>query len=184
MALRNKDKEWLPFPSEYNSDLNWSFLQSSFKDTVLLKVPGVNVQHLPPEIRHPTAEAIISELLGTAMTRTLRKNNPRSEQTLAENFTEALEAEFRREVFFFLNAERVMRLRSQASANNPRPSAIFSTIENIFTEVSERLKWVDCQKVGREWLNDFAFRRDAFHQLQENTILELIIRRFFEPDAV
>lgn len=184
MALGNKGAEWFPFPSEYNSDLNWSFLQSSFKGTILLKVPSVNAQHLPPEIQHPTADAIVSELLGMAITRTLCKIKPRSEQTLAEDFTGVLEAEYTKELFLFLNAERIIRLRAKADVINHRRRIILSRIENIFTEVSEGLKSVDCQRVGSEWLKDFAFRCATFRQLQGNNMLELTIRRIFDSDSV
>ena len=83
VALCGKGKEWLPFPGEYNADMNWTFLQSALHGTPVLKVRGVNVQHLPPRVGHPNAQAIMSEIVGLAILEALLQINPQGEQVMS-----------------------------------------------------------------------------------------------------
>ena len=157
MALCGKGIEWLPFPSGYNEDVNWSFLQSSFHGTALLKVSGVHAQHLPPCVGHPKAEAIIAQVIGTAITRAIRQIKPYGEQsmsTLADRLPDVLGVELRREVFLFLDVERAIHFRARMCTADVHAGGTLSKIENTLVDVAERLKSVDSRQLAGEWLDD------------------------------
>ncbi len=180
IALRDKGIEWVPFPDEYNADLNWSFLQAAFYGTALLEASGMNVQHLPPRIGHPSAEAIISELVGTAITRALREIKPRGEQlmsTLANRLPEVFRAELKCELLPFLAVEQAIRARLTRCANNAYARAALSKIQATLADAAEQLKSVDARQLACEWLNDFADRHNMFLELRRNEAVQSHIRR-------
>ena len=180
MALRDKGVEWLPFPSGYNADVNWSFLQSSVHGTALLKVSGVHAEHLPPCVGHPKAEAIVSELVGTAITRAIRQIKPRGEQfmiTLAGCLPDVLGVELMREVFLFLDVERAIHFRARTCPDDVQAGGTLSKIESTLVDVAERLKSVDSRQFAGEWLDDIAARRKMFLALRRNDIVQMQIRR-------
>ena len=152
MALHNNGTEWLPFPDEFNSDLNWSFLQSTCYGTPLLKVPGADVQHLPSSMGHPTAEAIVSELIGTAVTRSLRKMKPPRENlmtVLAADLPEILAGELKQELFLFSDVERAILSHIRRHEKEIAENLVIGKIETTVVEVAERLKAVDFRQLNR-----------------------------------
>ncbi len=180
MALCGKGIEWLPFPSGYNEDVNWSFLQSSFRGTALLKVSGVHAQHLPPCIGHPKADAIMAEVVGTAITRAIRQIKPCGEQsmsTLLDRLPDVLGAELRREVFLFLDVERAIRFRARMCTDDVHAGATLSKIESTLVDVAERLKAVDSRQLAGEWLDELATRRQMFLGLRRNERVQMQISR-------
>lgn len=180
IALRDRGVEWVPFPDEYNADLNWSFLQSALYGTALLEAGGMNVQHLPPRIGHAKAEAIVSELVGTAITQALRQIKPRREKlmnTLASRLPDALRVELKRQLLPFLAVERALRLRVAACANDTHAGAMLAKIEATIADAAERLKSIDPRQIACEWLNDFADRHRIFLELRRNEAVQLQIRR-------
>jgi hypothetical protein len=187
IALRDKRAEWAAFPSEYNEDLNWSFLQSALYGTPLLKVGGVIAQHLPPRIGHPSAEAIVSELVGTAITRALRQIKPRGEQvmsTLASCLPDVFRVELKRELLPFLAVEQAIHVRVTACANNVDARRTLEKIEATLADAAERLKSIDARQVAVEWLNDFADRHRMFLELRRNEAVQSQIRRMLFDDSV
>lgn len=187
IALRDKGIEWVPFPDEYNADLNWSFLQAAFHGTALLEASGMNVQHLPPRIGHPSAEAIISELVGTAITRALREIKPRGEQlmsVLASRLPDVFRAELKRELLPFLAVEQAIHTRAAECASSADTRKTLSKIEATLADAAEQLKSVDTQQVATEWLNDFADRHRMFLELRRNEAVQSQIRRMLFDDSV
>jgi hypothetical protein len=180
MALRNRGVDWLPFPREFNEDLNWSFLQSSFHGTALLKVGGVEAQHLPPCIGHLNAEEILSELVDTAITRALRQIKPRGEQpvsTLAGRLPDVLGVELRRELLLLLEVERAIHFRVGTCVKDTPARATLSKIEATLIDVAERLKSLDSRQLAGEWLDDIAARHRMFLALRRNEMVQTQIRR-------
>jgi hypothetical protein len=187
MALCGRGVEWLPFPSGYNEDVNWSFLQSSFRGTALLKVSGVHAQHLPPCIGHPKGEAIMAQVVGTAITRAIRQIKPCGEQsmsTLADRLPDVLGVELRREVFLFLDVERAIHFRARMCTDDVHAGGTLSKIESTLVDVAERLKSVDSRQLAGEWLNDLATRRKMFLALRRNERVQMQISRvLFDPSV-
>jgi hypothetical protein len=180
MALRNNGAEWLPFPSEYNEDLNWSLLQSFCFGTAILKVGGANAQHLPPCLGHPKAESILSELVGTAITRALRQIKPRGEQTmdiLAVRLPEVLASELKQELFLFLDAERAILSRVRRCTDGVAAGGAVSKIESTLADVGVRLESIDSRQLAGKWLNDFITRSKMFAELRHNAMVQRQIRR-------
>jgi hypothetical protein len=187
VALRDRGIEWVPFPDEYNADLNWSFLQSAFHGTALLEAGGMNVQHLPPRIGHPSAEAIVSELVGTAITRALREIKPRGEElmsTLASRLPDVFRAELKRELLPFLAVEQAIHARVATSASNADARKALSRIEATLADAAEQLKSIDARQVAIKWLNDFADRHKMFRELRRNEAVQSQIRRMILDDGV
>jgi len=179
MAIRDGGEEWLPFPSEYNEDVNWSFLQSSFHGTPLLRVSAVNARHLPPSLGHSGAEAIVSELVGTAITRALRQIKPSGEQprkTLTGRFQDVLGLAIKQEVFLLLQIEGAIRHRVRTCAADGGAIEILSKIERTLVDVSERLKTVDARRLAIDWLEDIEGRRKMFLALRHNEMIQALIR--------
>jgi hypothetical protein len=179
LALRNNGAEWLPFPGQYNEDLNWSLLQSFCLGTALLKVGGVNIQHLPPSLGHPTAESIVSELVGTAITRALRQIKPHGEETmnmLAVSLPDVFAVELKQELFLLLDVERSVLSRVRKSTAEVHAGATVSKLESTLSDVAERLKSIDSRGFARGWLDDFATRREMFLELRRNEMVQKQIR--------
>jgi hypothetical protein len=180
MALRNSGTEWLPFPSQYNEDLNWCILQSACFGTTFLKLAGANVQHLPPLLGHPKAESILSELVGTALLRALREIKPRGEQplsALAVRLPDVLAAELKRELFLFLRLERAILARVRVFADGVPAGGTVSKLGSTLAEVGKRLESIDSRHLAAEWLDDFAGRCKMFHELRSNEMVQKQIRR-------
>jgi hypothetical protein len=180
MALRAKGTEWLPFPAEYNSDLNWSLMQSALQGTALLKARGVHAEHLPPCIGHPNAEAIMSELVGPAITRALRQIKPRGEHvmtTLAARVPEALRTELKRELLLFMAVEQAIESRLRTCTSDAAAGRTLSEIKDTLADVAERLKSVDSRQLADEWLSDFADRQRMFLSLRRNETVQSRIRQ-------
>jgi hypothetical protein len=179
LALHNNEAEWLPFPSQYNEDLNWSLLQSFCLGTALLKVGGVNIQHLPPSLGHPTAESIVSELVGTAITRALRHIKPRGEETmstLAVHLPDAFGAELKQELFLLLDVERAVFSRKQMCNTDGNLGATISKLGTTLADVAERLKSIDSRQFANGWLDDFDTRSKMFLELRRNEMVQKQIR--------
>jgi hypothetical protein len=168
MVLHNKGAEWFPFPSEYNSDFNWSLLQSACVGTSLLKVGGVDVQHLPPAVGHLDAESIVSELVGTAVMGALRQIKSSGKQTmntLAIQFPDVFGAKLKQELFLFMNAERAILSRIHTHGDLHVDGRL-SKIENTLKGVAERLKTIDSRQLTAGWLEDFNTRARVFLELR------------------
>jgi hypothetical protein len=179
LALRNNGAEWLPFPSQYNEDLNWSLLQSFCLGTALLKVGGVNIQHLPPSLGHPTAESIVSELVGTAITRALRQIKPSGEESmsiLSVRLPDVFAAELKQELFLLLDVERAVFSRARTQTADVNAAATVSKLESTLSDVAERLKSIDSRRFASEWLDDFSTRSKMFLELRRNEMVQKQIR--------
>lgn len=185
VALCGKGVEWLPFPGEYNADMNWAFLQSTLHGTPVLKVRGVNVQHLPPRIGHARAEAIMSEIVGLAILDALLQMNPQGEQAmsaLAARLPDALGMELRKQLFQFMKAERAIRLCARTCANDTSAHVTLSQIGNTLDDVAQRLKSIDSRRLAVEWLEDFATRREMLLSLLQSEAVQTRIRRMLFAD--
>ena len=179
IALRNRGADWLPFPEEYNSDLNWSLMQSYCLGTALLKVGGVNVKHLPPGLGCPQAESVLSEFIGTAIARALREIKPRGEQAmnmLAERLPEVLGVELKRELFLFLNVERAILCRAQ-TCDGVDTRRTLATVQDTLAEVGKRLDSIDSRQLASDWLNDFVARKKMLQELRRNEAVQTQVRR-------
>ncbi len=187
MAVRIGGEECLPFPTEFNEDLNWSFLQSTFYGTALLKVRGANVQHLPPCIGHLSTEEILSEIAGIAITRALRRINPNERDlrsTLAERLSDDLRVELRRDLFLLLEVEQAFNHRAGSCARSFPARGTLTRIKATLAEVAARLKVLDSRQVAGEWLKDLADRRRMFLSLRRNEAVQSQIRRvLFDASA-
>jgi hypothetical protein len=180
LAIRDRGGEWLPFPSGINEDTNWSFLQASFHGTPLLQVRGMYARHLPPNIGHWGAEAIVSDLVGTAITRALRQTKPpgeRSLKTLADRFQDVMDVDLKKEVLLLLEVERSIRLRARSCVNDGNAIGVLSKIESALIDAKERLKVLDARHIFREWLEDTDCRRNMFLALRRNAMIQARICR-------
>lgn len=180
LALRNNGAEWLPFPGEYNSDLNWSLLQSACQGTALLKLGGVNVKHLPPRLGHPEAGSILSEFVGTAIARAIRQIKPRGQQsmnTLAQCLPNVLGAELKREVFLLLNVERAIRSRARRFGDGIHVGCTLVKVQRTLADVGERLRSIDSRQLAASWLDDFAASSTMFVELRRNEAVQTQVRR-------
>ncbi|MGC1678366.1 MAG: hypothetical protein WA740_12630 [Candidatus Binataceae bacterium] len=187
IAFRGKEAEFIPFPDEYNADLNWSLLQAAFHGTALLEVGGANAQHLPPRIGHSNSKAIISELVGTAITRALREIKPRGDQlmsTLASRLPDVLRVELKRQLLPFLAVERAIQIRVMTCANNDESRGTLEKIQTTLADAADRLKSIDPRQIACEWLNDFADRHRMFLELRRNEAVQLQIRRILFDASV
>jgi hypothetical protein len=163
-----------------NEDTNWSFLQSSFHRTPLLQVRGVYARHLPPSIGHWGAETMVSDLVGTAITRVLRRTKPpgtRSLKTLADRFRDVIGLDLKKEVLLLLEVERSIRLRARTCVDDGNPIEVLSKIESTLIDAKERLKAFDARHIFSEWLEDIDCRRKMFMALRRNTIIQARICR-------
>ncbi len=179
IALRG-EVDWVAFPHEYNADLNWSLLQAAIHRTALIRVAGVNVQHLPPRIGHPGAEAIVSELVGTAITGALRQVAPRGEEimsTLADHFSDALQVHLKKGLMLFLAVERAIRLRADKRAYGVDSSAKLAGIKSALADAAEQLKAIDAGTTATLWLGDFEDRCRMLSALRRSRTAQSRIRR-------
>jgi hypothetical protein len=179
MALSASGTEWLPFPSEYNSDLNWSFLQSSLHGTALLKVSEINAQHLPLSLERPHAEAVLSELIGASITRALRQirvDKERFSSVVTEHFARILSVELRRELFLLLDVDRALRHRLKEREGSLVHERL-SKIKNMLAGVGEYLNSIDCRKRAADWIEDTVTRRNIFLELRQNESVQAQVRR-------
>jgi len=180
IALGNNGAEWLPFPDEYNSDLNWSLLQSCCFATPLLKVGGVNVKHLPPRLGCPQAESILSEFIGTAIARALRRIKQKGEQSmnrLADRLPDFIGLELKQELFLFLNVERVIRSRVRTSGDGIHAGRTLLKVQRTLADVGERLSSLDSRQLATSWLDDFAARNRMLQELRRDEAVQTQIRR-------
>jgi hypothetical protein len=184
MAIHNRGTQWLPFPSGYNEDLNWSLLQSSCFGTAILKLHGVDVQHLPPCLGHLKAESIASEFVGTAITKAIRQIKPHGEgamNTLSLQLPDALGVELKRGLFLLLDVERALLVRSLKVKDDTPGLRTLSNVKRTLEEVGARLYSMDPRKIAVDWLGDFAARNMMFQELRHSEIVQAQLRRtFFE----
>jgi hypothetical protein len=180
IALRNNGGEWLPFPSEYNSDLNWSLLQSACLGTAFLKVGGVDVKHMPPRLGHPQPESILSEFVGTAIARAIGQTKPRGEaamDTLGARLPEVLESELKRELFLLLKVEGVILSRMRTCSDGLAASKTLRQLQTALAEVGEGLRFINSSQLAASWLHDFAARRKMFQELRRDAEVQNRLRR-------
>jgi hypothetical protein len=176
VALFSSRGDWLPF---YDSDLNWTFLQSSLCETPLQKVSGIDVQHLPPSIGHLKAAAVVAELQATAITRALRQLLIRQGQSLselAESLAEVLSSELRRELFSFLALRHMVTERAQATSD-PNARAALSEIDHTLAEAAVGMKHLDARQAASAWAIEMASRREMLAKLRADRSAQDGIRR-------
>jgi hypothetical protein len=187
LAIRDRGGEWLPFPSGINEDTNWSFLQSSFHGTPLLQVRNVFARHLPPSIGHWGAETIVSDRVGTAITRALRQTTRALRQTkppgewslktLADRFQDVMGVDLKKEVLLLLEVERSIRLRVRTCVDDENAIGVLSKIESTLIDAKERLRALDARLIFSEWLADMDCRCKMFLALRRNTMIQARICR-------
>ena len=176
VALFSSREDWLPF---YDSDLDWTFLQSSLCETRLQKVSGIDVQHLPPSIGHLNAAAVVAELQATAITRALRQLSIRYGQSLselAEPLAEVLSSDLRRELFSFLALRHMVTERAQATSDlNAR--AALSKIDHTLAEAVVSMKHLEAGQAASAWASEMASRREMLTKLRADRSAQDGIRR-------
>ena len=178
MCIRDRGGEWLPFPSGYNEDINWSILQSWFHGTPLLQVRGVYAQHLPPSIGHIQADALVSQLVGVATTRVLRQAKAGRELSPSiDLLQDIVDFDLKPEVLSLLALEASIRFRAAACTHDVSAIGALSNIESALIEVKKRLKVVDVRRLWREWLRDVGDRRAMFSALHRNKTVRARISR-------
>ena len=180
MALHNTGEDWLPFPNEFNSDLNWSLLQSSLCGTPLLTVHEAQGNHLPPSIGHPKAEFIFSELVGVAITEALRQIKGQSEmfqKALSGRFPNVFADKLKREACLFLGVERAVHSRLGQRTGGIAAGNVLSNITSTFAAVADRLKSVEHGRIAADWLDQFTSCRETLTALRGDASVQSQIRR-------
>jgi len=180
IALRNNGEGWLPFPGGFNSDINWSILQSTCLGTAILWVSGFSAQHLPPGLGHPGAESILSEIVGTAITRALLKIEPGGRSpmnVLAIHLPDLLRIELKQGLLLFMDVERAVLSRIRTGDEGIQANRLLFKIRDTLADVASLLKSVDSRQLATDWLDDFATRKEMFLELCDDEMVQLQFRR-------
>ena len=188
MAISGRAGAWLPFPRGHNEDLHWSFLQSAIHGTPLLSVRGVFAQHLPPDIGHLAADAIVSDAMGCAITRAFKKVGSAdaglAPMTSAACFQDVLDVDVRREVFLLLAIEASLRQKAMTYASDVNALQTLSKIESTLVDAKNQLQALNVRHFTREWLSDFDERRSMFSALRRDGGVQERIRNVLLGRAV
>lgn len=188
LVIRDRGGEWLPFPRGHDEDIHWSFLQSAIHGTPLLSVRGVFVQHFPPAVGHLSAEAIVSNVMGRAITRAFKKVGPAGTGlapiTSAECFRDVLDVDIREDVFLLLAIEASLRQKTRTCASDAKALQTLSKIESTLVDAKNQLQALNARHFAREWLSDFDERRSMFSALRRDEGVQKRIRHVLSGRAV